>query len=105
MEADQSPMEEDTYDQTYNNGGSENPQPEDEQFQESMYDIHMDQGQTNTAISHYSNAELNMDNDVMPDDYSVPNPGLGADRNAAWKPKPFDNAKTSIRTLPSKYGW
>ena len=105
MQADQEPMEEDTYDQTYNDGGSEDPQPEDEQFQESMYDIHMDQGQTNTAISHYSNAELNMDNDVMPDDYSVPNPGLGADTDAAWKPKPFDNAKTSVRTLPTKYGW
>lgn len=94
-------IDEETYDQAYNDGGNENPQPEDEQFQEmdSMhnYDISKDAEATNMKIGAYSNAELNMDNDRMPSNYSVPNPGGNSDLNAAWKPKPFNNARTSGR--------
>ena len=97
-------VKEDTYTQTYDQGGPENPQPEDEQFQESMHDLYHNPGDLNFNIAYYSNAELDADNDVMPSDYSVPNPGLGADRDAAWKPKPFNNGKRDY-SEPHKYGW
>ena len=38
-----------------------------------------------------------MDNDRMPSNYSKPNPGGNSDLDAAWKPKPFNNARTSGR--------
>ena len=98
-------IDEETYDQAYNDGGNENPQPEDEQYQEGTKDLYVAPGQTNTAISYYSNAELDMDNDRLPFDYSEPNPGSGADLTAAWKPKPFNNGSTSGRIGPTKYGW
>ena len=103
--ASEESIEEDTYDQTYNAGGSENPQPEDEEFQEGTQDLYVAPGQTNTAIEYYSDAELDMDNDKLPFDYSEPNPGDGADLEAAWKPKPFNNGSTSGRIGPTKYGW
>ncbi len=94
-------IDEETYDQAYNDGGNENPQPEDEQFQEmdsmQYYDIAKDAEATNDRIEYYSNAELNMDNDRMPSNYSIPNPGGNSDLDAAWKPKPFNNARTSGR--------
>lgn len=98
-------IQEDTYDQTYNgDGGAENPQPEDEQFQESMYDLYRNPGDTNSAIEYYSDAELDSNNDQMPFDYSKPNPGLDAGRDAAWKPKPFNNGERDY-SQPHKYGW
>lgn len=94
-------LKEETYDQAYNDGGNENPQPEDEQFQEmdsmQYYDIAKDAEATNDRIEYYSDAELNMDNDRMPSNYSIPNPGGDSDLDAAWKPKPFNNARTSGR--------
>ena len=97
-------LQEDTYPETYEDDGPENPHPEDEQFRESMYDLYINPGETNSAIAHYSNGELDADNDTMPANYSVPNPGLGADKNAAWKPKPFNNGKADY-SEPHKYGW
>lgn len=97
-------LEEDTYSQTYEEDGPENPQPEDEQFRESMYDLYRNPGDLNSAIEHYADAELDMDNDQMPTDYSVPNPGLYGDKKPAWKPKPFNNGKRDY-SEPHKYGW
>ena len=96
-------IKEDTYTQTYS-GDTENPQPEDEQFQESMYDLYRNPGDLNSDIEHYSDAEIDANDDVMPAGYSKPNPGLGADTNAAWKPKPFNNGKADY-SEPHKYGW
>ena len=101
----QGQVDEDTYPETYENSGDENPQPEDEQFQEGLDTIYNTIGRTNQDIEYYSDAELDYDNDVMPSDYSEPNPGIGADRDAAWKPKPFNNAQTSQFNRPNKYGW
>lgn len=98
-------LDEDTYTQTYDQGGPENPQPEDEQFQESMSNIYHNQGDTNAAIEYYSDAELDMDNDRMTDKYSVPNPGGDVDDTAVWKEKPFNNGATSQFNRPNKYGW
>lgn len=95
-------VKEDTYTQTYDQGGPENPQPEDEQFQENLY---RNPGDVNAAISYYSDAELDMDNDRMTDKYSVPNPGGDVDDNAVWKEKPFNNGATSQFNRPNKYGW
>lgn len=95
-------VKEDTYTQTYDQGGPENPQPEDEQFQEELY---RNPGDVNAAISYYSDAELDMDNDRMTDKYSVPNPGGDVDDNAVWKEKPFNNGATSQFNRPNKYGW
>jgi hypothetical protein len=105
MSAGEEGLSEDTYTQTYDQGGPENPQPEDEQFQESMDDIYNNQGVTNADISYYSDAELDMDNDRMPSKYSVPNPGAGVDDTAVWKEKPFNNGATSEFNRPNKYGW
>ena len=98
-------LDEDTYTQTYDNGGPENPQPEDEQFKESMDNIYHNQGDTNAAIEYYSDAELDMDNDRMTNDYSVPNPGGDVDNTAVWRQKPFNNGATSDFNRPNKYGW
>lgn len=97
-------VQEDTYTQTYDEDGKENPQPEDEQFQESMSDLYRNPGDLNSDIEHYSDAELDANNDVMPAGYSVPNLGLGADKNAAWKQKPFNNGAADY-SEPHKYGW
>lgn len=98
-------LDEDTYTQTYDQGGPENPQPEDEQFRESRSNVYRNPGDVNAAISYYSNAELDMDNDRMTDKYSVPNPGDGVDDTAVWKEKPFNNGATSQFNRPNKYGW
>ena len=97
-------LEEDTYTQTYAEDGDENPQPEDEQYNENMYDLYRNPGDVNSAIEHYSDAELDSDNDTMPDEYSVPNPGLDADKKKPWKPRPFNNGKRDY-SEPHKFGW
>lgn len=59
-------IDEDTYTQTYDQGGPENPQPDEEQFQESS-----GIEDTNTAIEYYADAEVTgFDNSQMPPRYA-----------------------------------
>lgn len=62
-------IDEDTYTQTYDQGGPEDPQPEDEQFQEVSV---TDSEDVNNAIEYANNAEVHtFNNDSMPPGYSV----------------------------------
>jgi hypothetical protein len=62
-------IDEDTYTQTYDQGGPENPSPEDEQFQEIST---TDTEDVNNAIEYAKNAEVHtFNNRSMPPEYSM----------------------------------